>query len=83
MTNLQSTIEDLKLMMTPDHLVISNSTYEWWAAAFVGMQENTMIACPDLWWDKIDVSNINMYPKNWIVIKAGIKKNKSSHYLSL
>jgi hypothetical protein len=55
MTNLQSTIEDLKLMMT----------------------------CNDLWWDRIDVLNINMYPKRSNCYKSRNRKNKSSHYLSL
>ena len=81
--NDQSAIKDLKLMMNCDHLVISNSGYSWWAAAYISnKKENSIIVCPDLWWDRINVLNINIYPKNWIIVKTGIDENKKPEYLS-
>jgi hypothetical protein len=81
--NDQSAIKDLKLMMNCDHLVISNSGYSWWAAAYISnKKENSIIVCPDLWWDRINVLNINIYLKNWIIVKTGIEENKKPEYLS-
>jgi hypothetical protein len=61
-------------MYNCDHLIISNSSYSWWAAQIITKKKkNTVIICPDLWWDKININQINIFPKNWIVIETGIK----------
>jgi hypothetical protein len=69
-----SSADDFKKMCNCDHLIISNSSYSWWAAQkIVSKNKKALILCPDLWWDKIDVNQINIYPKKWTVVQTGIK----------
>jgi hypothetical protein len=69
-----SSAEDFKEMYNCDHLIISNSSYSWWAAQIImKKKKDTVIICPDLWWDKIDINQINIFPKNWIVVETGVK----------
>ena len=58
-------VEDFKEMYNCDHLIMPNSTFSWWAAQKLqSINSSSMIVCPDLWWDKIDINQINIYPKN-------------------
>ena len=72
--NHLSSVDDFKEMCNCDHLIVSNSSYSWWAAQkIMTKNKKAVIICPDLWWDKIDINQINIFPKNWIVVKTGIK----------
>ena len=42
-----------------------------------------MIVCPDLWWDRIDVKKINIYPKEWNILETKIEPNENPEYLNL
>ena len=79
----KTAIRDLKIMMNCDHLVISNSAYSWWAAAYIYKNLDSMIVCPDLWWDRIDVKKINIYPKEWNILETKIEPNENPEYLNL
>ena len=71
-------VEDFKLMSNCDHIIMPNSSFSWWAAQkMMAKKNNSMVVCPDLWWDKIDINQINIYPKNWKVISTGVK---ARHY---
>ncbi len=67
-------VEDFKEMYNCDHLIMPNSTFSWWAAQKLqNIKTESIIVCPDLWWDKIDIKQINIYPKNWRVVSTGVK----------
>ena len=54
-----SSVGDFKEMCNCDHLIISNSSYSWWAAQkIMSKKKDSVIVCPDLWWDKIDINQI-------------------------
>jgi len=75
--NDRTAIRDLKKMMKCSHIIISNSSYSWWAAAYISLIKGGTVACPDLWWLRTPAKKINIYPKNWNMIKTNIIKNKN------
>lgn len=75
--NDRTAIRDLKKMMQCSHIVISNSSYSWWAAAYISFIKGGTVACPNLWWLRTPAKQINIYPKNWNLINTKVKKNKS------
>jgi len=68
-----SAVDDFKEMCNCDHLIMPNSSFSWWSANKITSNKEALIICPDLWWDKIDVNKINIYPKNWMVLSTNIK----------
>lgn len=68
---------DFREMCDCDHLIIPNSSFSWWPAQIISKQKDGLIFCPDLWWDKIDINKINIYPSNWIVIKTKNAQKKN------
>jgi hypothetical protein len=75
-----SSADDFKEMYNCDHLIMSNSSYSWWAAQkIMSKKKDAVILCPDLWWDKIDVNQINIYPKKWNIVETGIKARTYVH----
>jgi hypothetical protein len=78
--NIKSTIKDLTTMMTCSHFIIPNSSFSWWAAQYVDHINKGVIVGPDLWWDRVPAKKINIYNKNWLIVKTGFKINKNSQY---
>lgn len=76
----KSAIEDIKKMMECDHFIFPNSAFGWWAGAYVDSINKGTVICPDLWWDKVPVNKINIYPSNWIVLKTNVEENKNPQY---
>ena len=70
--NHETAAEDFKKMSNCTHLIMANSTYSWWAAARINNVLGGMIVCPDLWWDKISVNKINIYPQGWKVLATNV-----------
>jgi len=60
-------IDELLLMSTSDNIIISNSSFSWWAAMFIN-NKNRIVLCPPIWQYGIDYKKI--YPKDWIIIDS-------------
>ena len=71
-----SAIIDLNKMMECDNIVMSNSGYSWWAAAYIDKIKRGCVVCPDLWWNKISVKSTNIYLNEWIVRKQKFHQTK-------
>ena len=67
-------------MMSCDHFILPNSTFDWWAGAYVDAINKGIVVCPDMWWDKVPIKKINIYPLNWIVLKTNFEENKNPQY---
>lgn len=77
-----SAIIDLNKMMDCDYIIMSNSGYSWWAAAYIDKIKNGYVVCPDLWWNKISVDSTNIYLNDWIVIDTKIPSNKNPEFIA-
>ena len=75
-----SAIIDLNKMMECDNIVMSNSGYSWWAAAYIDKIKRGCVVCPDLWWNKISIKSTNIYLNEWIVMKTKIPSNKNPEF---
>lgn len=64
--------EELRLMYTCKHFIISNSTFSWWAQ-FLGKYENKIVMAPEIW-HKGRNNSENIYMPNWITISVGEEK---------
>ena len=67
--NKKDPINDFFQMCNSDNIIISNSSYSWWAAAFIKyMNEDNIVICPKFWGNKIYFKRINIYPDTWLKI---------------
>lgn len=57
--------EELRLMYSCKHFIISNSSFSWWAQYLSNYQEK-IVCAPSIWNRENDCKNI--YMKNWILI---------------
>jgi hypothetical protein len=64
-------VESLLLMAQASHIVISNSTYSWWAATFA--PENAVIFAPTKWFELRD-DPVDLLPNHWIKVRSEWKK---------
>jgi superfamily I DNA and/or RNA helicase len=62
--NKNEPLEDLRLMMSCKHAIISNSTFSWWAAWLI-KNMNKKIVTPSVW-NKQNTKIIDkLIPENW------------------
>jgi hypothetical protein len=64
-------VESLLLMAHASHIVISNSTYSWWAATFAS--ESAVIFAPTKWFELRD-DPVDLLPNHWIKVQSEWKK---------
>ena len=60
-------VESLLLMSKASHLVISNSTFSWWAAAH--SRSSASIYAPTKWFE-LRNNPVDLYPNSWITVKS-------------
>lgn len=65
-------LSDFWLLSQCKHLIISNSTFSWWAA-WLGEDENIIIA-PKNWNRNTKNSPLNIIPKRWLKFDNGFEK---------
>jgi len=59
--------EDLRLMSTCKHFIISNSTFHWWGA-WLSLNEGKIVIAPDPWLNTH--ANNSIVPNSWIKLKC-------------
>ena len=59
--------QELQLMYSCKHFILSNSTFSWWAQHLCGY--NGKIVCAPALWDKqYPIESKDIYEKNWIIV---------------
>jgi len=61
----QSVLEDFAMLQKFSNFAIGNSTFAWWGAM---LSESTNVIVPQKPW-KIEMKDMNPYPKDWILIE--------------
>lgn len=64
--NKKKPIDDFWLMAQSQNIIISNSTFSWWAALLISRNKKKTIICPKYWGNMINYNKIDIYPEDWI-----------------
>ena len=62
-----SDLEEMQLMASCQHHVISNSTFSWWGA-WLGLNPGKIVVAPRIWMRGMPESSVDIYPKSWLRI---------------
>jgi len=69
-----STAEDFLSMSSCDDIVISNSTYSYWAALKLSSKRCSVVVCPGRWRPDVSAADINLYPSHWRVLDEWLSR---------
>jgi hypothetical protein len=64
----ETTVQDFKSMIVCDDIVISNSTYSYWAALKLSHSSESVVVCPKWWWVNVDTQKISLNPGTWTIL---------------
>lgn len=67
-----SSLENLLLMSQASGIITANSSFSWWAA-WVGHRFDRTVIVPDPWFQKVDISNSDLFPDSWTLVNSGIR----------
>ncbi|MEG1882489.1 MAG: alpha-1,2-fucosyltransferase [Clostridia bacterium] len=67
MNNNNSSYEDMLLMYSCKHFILSNSSFSWWAQ-YLGDAKDKIVIAPDRWYNKIEDNDI--YCRDWLIEEA-------------
>ena len=59
--------EELRLMYTCKHFIVSNSTFSWWAQ-YLGEYEEKVVVAPSRWNKRENVDDVGIYMDDWLLI---------------
>lgn len=66
--------EELRLMYSCNHFIISNSTFSWWAQ-YLGEYERKIVVAPSKWNNRKEVDDSGIFMKEWLLVDVGSKEN--------
>lgn len=63
--------EEIRLMYSCHHFILSNSSFSWWAS-YLTKSKDKIVVAPGKWHNMLEAKDI--YQDDWIVIKKGLDK---------